>query len=251
MAASAHEHALTERQRKILAAVEAQGFVTIEGLADAFQVSAQTVRRDIIALDAARLLQRFHGGAGIGADNTAVRLGHHHKRTIAADAKQAIAHKAAAIVPAGASVFLDVGTTVEAAAAALNRTDGLTVFTNSMNAAAMFDPQAHDVHVLGGQLGGGDGSLVGETVVTALVELRLDYALIGCSGIEDGGAVMDFDMRKIAVKKAAMRAARHRCLLAAADKFGRSARAVIAMTRDFDHIVSDRDLAPSAMRDAG
>ncbi len=240
MPASIHEAVLTDRQRKILAAVEAQGFVTIEGLAESFQVSAQTVRRDIIALDAAGLLQRFHGGAGIGADNTAVRLGHHHKRTIATDAKRTIARRAAAIVPAGASIFLDVGTTIEAAAAVLNRTENLTVFTNSMNAGAMFDAQAHDVHVLGGQLGGGDGSLVGETVVTALAELRLDYALIGCSSIEDGGAVMDFDMRKIAVKKAAMRAARCRCLLAAADKFGRSARAVIAMTRDFDHVVSDQ-----------
>lgn len=249
MTASARGHALTDRQRKILAAVEAQGFVTIEGLADAFQVSAQTVRRDIIALDAARLLQRFHGGAGIGADNTAVRLGHYHKRTIAADAKQVIARRAAEIVPAGASVFLDVGTTLEAAAAALNGVGGLTVFTNSMNAAALFDPAAHDVHVLGGRLGGGDGSLVGETVVTALAELRLDYALIGCSAIEDAGAVMDFDMRKIAVKKAAMRAARCRCLLAAADKFGRSARAVIALARDFDHIVRDRDPDLVAARD--
>lgn len=235
---SRRDSELTPRQQKILQAVEAQGFVTIEGLAREFDVSAQTVRRDIIALDGAGFLQRFHGGAGIGTETTAVRLGHGHKLRVAADAKREIARMAAALVPKGAALFLDVGTTLEAAAAELAGNEGLTVFTNSMNAAALFRPDRHDVHVLGGRLAGSDGSLVGEEAVTMLSGLRLDFALIGCSGVEPGGAVMDFDLSKIAIKKAAMRAAACRCLLATPNKFGRSARAQIAMRDEFDHILT-------------
>ncbi len=233
--------ALSERQWDVLRAVEERGFVTIEGLAEEFQVSAQTIRRDIIALDAAGFLQRFHGGAGIGRPGSAVRLGHRYKLDVALDAKQRIAERVAKLIPDGASLFLDVGTTVEAAARALSARAGLTVFTNSMNAAAVFSAEEHEVFVLGGRLGGSDGSLVGESVVAALTELRLDYALIGCSGVEEAGAVMDFDVRKIVIKKTAMRVAKRKLLLAASEKLGRSAQAQIAMRESFDAVITERD----------
>ena len=138
---------------------------------------------------------------------------------------------------AGIGGDLDVGTTLEAAAVELARKPELTVFTNSMNVAAAFHPSRHDVNVLGGQLAGSDGSLVGEQAVAMLLGLRLDFCLIGCSGVEDGGAVMDFDLRKIAIKRAAMQAARTRCLLATPTKFGRSARALVAPLDGFDHVL--------------
>ena len=103
--------ALSDRQWDVLRTVEERGFVTIEGLAEEFQVSAQTIRRDIIALDAAGYLQRFHGGAGIGRQDAAVRLGHRYKQDVALDAKQRIAEQVVKRIPDGASLFLDVGTT--------------------------------------------------------------------------------------------------------------------------------------------
>lgn len=232
---------MTDRQDAVLKTVEARGFVTIEGLAAELGVSAQTVRRDIIALDAAGLLQRFHGGAGVRNGQSAVRLDHRHKQGVAADAKKKIARRAAMLVPKGATVFLDVGTTVEAAAAELCAIDGLTVFTNSLYAAMFFRPDRHRIYVLGGQLGGNDGSLVGASVTEALARLRPDYAFIGCSAIEPGGAVMDFDIGKIEIKKTAMRVSTVNCLLAVAAKFGRSALAQIATADEFDHVISDQD----------
>ena len=232
---------ISDRQKAILRLIGEMGFVTIDGLANEFQVSAQTVRRDIIAMDATGLLQRFHGGAAINPKATTLRLGHGFKKSESLDAKRVIAKKAAALVPPGSTIFLDVGTTIETAATLLNRIEGLTVFTNSMNAAAGFRPDLHDVYLLGGIRGGTDGSLVGETVLTALADLRLDFAFIGCSAIEADGSVMDFDLRKIAIKQTAMRVARCNCLLVASAKFGRSALARIAMKDAFDHVLSDTD----------
>lgn len=116
------------RQERILALVRGRGFATIEALARELDVSAQTVRRDIIRLDEAKLLQRFHGGAGLR--DSAVRMGYAEKQILAADAKASIARALADLVPDGASVLLDVGTTVEAVARALaERRQRLKVFT--------------------------------------------------------------------------------------------------------------------------
>ena len=232
---------LNPRQEQILALTEAHGFVKIDDLAESFGVSAQTVRRDIIALSDAGLLQRFHGGAGAVGGGEALRLDHGRKTTISIQEKSKVAQAAARLVPEGSTVFLDVGTTVEAAALELRKRQSLQVFTSSLRAALQFDPTHHDVRVLGGRLAGRDGSLVGEEVVMALAGLRIDIALLGCSAIDRNGQVMDFDLSKIAVKKAAMRSARASYLLATPSKFGRSALAIFAQTGDFTQVIDGRD----------
>jgi DeoR family glycerol-3-phosphate regulon repressor len=247
------EPPLSERQEEILRRVEARGFVTVDALAEAFGVSAQTVRRDIIALDAAGLLQRFHGGAGPGTaarepgdpardGDEAFRLAHGRKRMLEVESKRIIAARAAELVPDGAALFLDVGTTVEAAAAALNARSGLQVFTNSMRAALRFDPARHAVRVLGGQVSGTDGSLAGEEVVEMLARLDLDWALLACSAVSEGPRgprAMDFDLGKIAVKRAAMAAAQRTALLVAGAKYGRRGRVEIAPLSAFDHVLTE------------
>ena len=228
---------VTERQRQILGRIEAQGFATIDHLADQFSVSAQTIRRDIIQLDRLKLLQRFHGGAG--KLDPQVRLGYQRKAGLAVAEKQAIGRAAAAAIADGALVFLDVGTTVEAAARELARRPGFTIVTNSLRAAALFDPDDHEVRVTGGLVRGADGSMVGDAAVGMVRMHRFDHALIGCSAIEPDGAVMDFDAEKVAVKLAAMASARARSLLATSRKFGLTARIRIGALADFDRVVGE------------
>ncbi|WP_319567478.1 DeoR/GlpR family DNA-binding transcription regulator [Cohaesibacter marisflavi] len=229
---------LSKRQQDILTLVGESGFVTIEALADSFGVSAQTIRREIIAMDNAGLLQRFHGGAGRAEGTSTLRLGHNYKAHQNREEKDLIAQKVADLVAPGSSLYIDVGTTMEAAAIRLNKLASLTILTNSMRVAANFDHTRHAVHVLGGVMAGQDGSLVGEQAVLNLRDVRLDYALIGCSGIETSGSVMDFDQRKIAIKQAALGVARHSYLLATAGKFERSAFARICHRDDVEAVIS-------------
>jgi DeoR family transcriptional regulator, glycerol-3-phosphate regulon repressor len=238
---TAHEPAppLSHRQTAILERVMAHGYVTIEALAAEFGVSAQTVRRDIIALSDIGRLQRFHGGAGPAEAMEAARLDHAAKRELAKPAKTEVARRAAALIPDGASLFLDVGTTVETCARELSRRGGFTIFTTSMRAAMVFDPRRHAVHVLGGRLAGRDGSLVGEDTVGRLGSIRLDFALIACSAIDETGRVMDFDLSKIAVKQAAMAASAQSMLLSTRSKFNRTALGKVADLGDFSTVVTE------------
>lgn len=230
---------LTARQAEILAQVQKNGYVTIEALATRFGVSAQTVRRDIITLSEIGLLQRFHGGAGPVETVEAARLGYGAKREIHRPEKTLVGRRAAALVPDGSVLFLDVGTTIEACARELSRRPGFVVFTNSMPAAMCFDPAEHQVFVLGGRMAGRDGSLVGDDIVQRLRDVNLDFALVACSAVDPTGRVMDFDLTKIAIKRAAMESAGKRLLLATRSKFNRTALAVIADRDQFDAIVTD------------
>jgi len=213
---------VTERQARIVEIVSQQGFATIETLARDFGVSTQSVRRDIIRLDAAGLLQRFHGGVGVR--ETSARMDYAEKRTVATDAKHGIATRAATLIPEGSVVFLDVGTTVEAVAQALTQKQRLRVFTASLAAASILSGRPGiDVFVLGGFVRGLDGSVAGETTVSMLARFRFDYAVIGFSGIDRDGALMDYDLEKVAVKQLAIDQSAHTLVVGDSSKFRKSA----------------------------
>jgi DeoR family glycerol-3-phosphate regulon repressor len=239
---------LTDRRRDILAIVAEQGFATIEALARRFDVSAQTVRRDIIHLQREGLVRRFHGGAG--PPDAPVRLTYDTKKTVSRPGKDAIGAAVAALVPDGSSLFLDVGTTVEAAARALLARRSLRIFTPSLPAALIFaDHGSAEVFVTGGLLGGLDGSLVGPAAVEAIGRFRVDFALVGCSGVDADGSVMDFDTQKVAAKRAMMAGARRRLLLADASKFGRPALMRLGAASEFHVLVTDAE-PPAQLRKA-
>ncbi len=230
---------LTPRQTEILQTVGETGYATLETLSQRFDVSVQSIRRDIILLDKLRLLQRFHGGAG-PMDST-VRLGYAEKTMRAAAAKERIGIAAAQLVPEGAAVFLDVGTTVEAVATALKERDiRLHAFTNSLACAMLLaaDPKIQ-IHVFGGSLRGADGSLVGATTLAGIEAIHFDYAFIGFSGFAPDGSALDYDLEKIAVKRASIRRSEHAVLVGDQSKFHNKAVATIGTPSEFSHLVSD------------
>ncbi|MGO4404796.1 DeoR/GlpR family DNA-binding transcription regulator [Bosea sp. RAF48] len=239
---------LTPRQREILTLVQELGFTTIETLADRFGVSAQTVRREIIRLQAGNFLQRFHGGAGLASGG--IRSAYAQKLTIAPEGKQRIGKAVADLVPPGASVFLDVGTTVEATARALLRKPGLRVVTASVSVAQIFcSGGVFDVVVTGGTTRGANGSLVGHAAITSIMGFRFDYAILGLGGFDDDGAPMDFDLEKIAVRQAAISRARRTIAVADHTKFEQVGTARVAAAEAFSLVVVDAE-PPLPLREA-
>ena len=151
------------RQPEILEIARRDGRVTVEGLAEHFNVTLQTIRRDLTELAEAGRLDRVHGGAVLPSGT--VNIGYEHRRTLNPGPKAAIAAACAAEIPDDASIFLNIGTSTEAVARALLRHRGLMVVTNNINVAHILAENAEaQVIVAGGALsstGGASGSAVG------------------------------------------------------------------------------------------
>lgn len=238
---------ITERQSAILARAKADGRVLVDALAEAFGVSPQTIRKDLNALCDARHLVRVHGGAALasGIEN----LEYEARRTLAADAKAAIGRAAAALIPDGASLIVNIGTTTEAVAAALAERAGLMVITNNINVANRLRTRSGiEVIIAGGVVRAADGGIVGEAAVDFMRQFKVDFAVIGVSAIDGDGALLDFDFREVKVAQAIMVNARHIVLVADATKFERSAPVRIGHLSQVHSFVTDHCDKPAIRR---
>jgi DeoR family glycerol-3-phosphate regulon repressor len=214
------------------------GRVDVDALAAHFGVTPQTVRKDLNELCDQGVLQRFHGGAML--PSSVANLAYEARRQLATDAKRRIGQKAAQLIPNDCSLLINIGTTTEQVAIALRSHTGLMVITNNMNVVNILQGYTRiEVIVAGGVLRHADGGIVGEPAVEFLRQFKVDYAVIGTSGIDDDGALLDYDYREVEVSRKIVESSRHAILVADSLKYGRSAPVRIGHISDMDHFVTD------------
>lgn len=230
---------LSPRQQQILVLARQLGSVLVEDLATRFEVTPQTIRKDLNELCDGRLLARTHGGAMLssGVEN----VGYEARRQLAAGEKAVIGQRAASLIPNNCSLFINIGTTTEEVARALVHHEGLLVITNNIHVASILMPCAKiDVIVAGGMLRKSDGGIVGESAVDFIAQFKVDHAVIGASAIDDDGAMLDFDYREVRVAQAILNNARNVLLVSDSMKFTRSAPVRIGHLSQVDIFVTDR-----------
>lgn len=235
--------ALSFRQTEILHIAEAEGRVTVEGLAERFGVTLQTIRRDLGELAMLGRLERVHGG-GVPASGVS-NIAYNARRLINAEAKAGIAAACAARIPNDASLFLNIGTSTEAVAGALRGHRNILVVTNNINVAnILIDSEGCEIVVAGGTLRRSDGGLVGDATVDTVCQFKLDFAITGVSAVDAEGDLLDYDHREVRVTQAILRQARHRILVADSTKLSRTAPARVGSLREIDTLITDAPLPP-------
>ena len=230
---------LNPRQIKILDYIQQQGFAAIDGLSEHFDVTPQTIRRDINQLCERELLQRFHGGAGMpsSAENIDYSTRQIHNR----NEKKKIAALVARFIPDHSSLFVNLGTTTEAVATALSRHRGLRVITNNLNVAnTLSRADESEVIIAGGVLRNRDNGIVGEATIDFVNQFKVDFGVIGISGIDQDGVLLDFDYREVRVAQAIIKNSRRVFLVADHSKFGRNAMVRLGHLRDVDAVFVDQ-----------
>lgn len=229
------------RHHEIVDIARREGMVTVEDLARRFGVTLQTIRRDLTDLAASGKLERVHGGAVFpsGVSN----IGYEERRNLFTEAKQHIAAACAQEIKENTSIFLNIGTSTEAVARELLRHRDILVVTNNMNVPPiLIENPACDIMVSGGQLRRADGGLVGKLAIDAIRGFKFDYAVIGCSAIDEDGDMLDFDMREVGVSQTIIRQSRTVFVVADHSKFTRSAPARICALSEVDAIFTDHPL---------
>ncbi len=229
----------TSRQSSIIELAKTRGRVNVEDLARHFDITPQTVRRDLGELCDSGKLVRVHGGALYPTTNE--NLQYEKRRMIASDAKSAIGRATAGIIPNESSLFINIGTTTEAVARSLMEHRNLLVVTNNINVANILraSPTA-EVVLSGGVVRHSDGALVGEAAVDFFSRFKVDFAVIGASAIDEEGSLLDYDMREVRVAQAIIANAQSVILVADATKFQRSAPMRIAHISQVDTFVIDK-----------
>ncbi|MFH8795051.1 DeoR/GlpR family DNA-binding transcription regulator [Streptomyces sp. NPDC017941] len=232
-----------ERQQEILRLAREGGRVDVPSLATEFQVTAETIRRDLKALDRAGLLRRVHGGA-IPAGRLGFEPDLAERESTAADEKDRIARAALAELPAEGSVILDAGSTVARLAAALPLDAELTAVTHSLpTAARLADHPGIQLHLVGGRVRHRTRAAVDAWSLRAYGEIRADVVFLAANGFSAAHGLTTPDPAEAAVKRAAVAAARRVVLLADSAKHGKEHFARFADLADVDLLVTDTGLS--------
>jgi DeoR family glycerol-3-phosphate regulon repressor len=213
---------LSLRQREILALVEAEGAQYIEQLADRFDVTTQTIRRDINALCDLGHARRFHGGVDrpVAARNISVNA----RATLNSAAKRRIAHRIASAIPPGSTVFMGIGSTVQYVAAALRDHQGLRVVTNNMDVAlALCEAPQVEVHMSGGLLRHDDRDVVGPDALAFFEKFYASHAVIGAGALDPQKGILDFSYNEAQITMKLIENARIGFLAADVSKWSRDA----------------------------
>lgn len=228
-----------QRRHAIVELVRRQGFAPIETLAQQFAVTPQTIRRDINHLSADGALQRFHGGAGL--PSSVENLAYPARQVLCLEEKRRIARLVARHVPDHASLFINIGTTTEEAARALLHHKGLSVVTNNLNVAGILagNPDFR-VIVAGGVVRSRDRGIVGEATLDLIRQFKVDIGIVGISGIDLDGALLDFDYREVRAAQAIIENSRRTFLTADHTKFGRNAMVRLGSIEQIDALFTDR-----------
>ena len=233
-----------QRRAQIVDLVRRQGFVSTEALAQLFAVTPQTVRRDINALCDEAVLQRHHGGAALAS--SVENIAYPDRQVLCIEEKRRIAQLVAGHIPDHASLFINLGTTTEEVAKALLRHVGLRVITNNLNVAALLSGKPDfEVIVAGGVVRARDRGIVGEATVDLIRQFRVDYGVIGISGIDLDGTLLDFDYQEVRVAQAIVANSRHVYLCADHTKFGRNALVRLGGLEDIDSLFTDAAPPPA------
>ncbi|MFK7861626.1 MAG: DeoR/GlpR family DNA-binding transcription regulator [Granulosicoccus sp.] len=235
------------RRQQILDIVREFGAVSVDELLQRFDVTPQTIRKDLNRLCEERLLTRTHGGARLAS--SVENMSYEARRMLAHDQKQAIGRAVADIIPDNASLFVNIGTTTEAVAQALLHHHQLMVITNNINVASLMRPYTHNkVIIASGEVRSADGGIIGESAVEFIKQFKVDFAVVGASAIDEDGALLDFDYREVQVSQAILSNARHVILVADATKHERTAPVRIGHISQVHSFVTDHCPGPSFRR---
>ena len=234
-----------DRHEKIYQLILSKGFVTIENLAEEFKMTPQTIRRDINMLSDEGMIVRYHGGAG---PSSTENMEYNQRKVLYLKEKQEIAKLVAKHIPNNASLFINIGTTTEEISKALCNHQRLRVITNNLNVATILSRNENfEIITTGGLIRHRDGGIIGPLTIDCIQQFRVDIGIIGISGIDMDGTLLDFDYREVRASRAIIDNSRKVFLAADHTKFGRNAMVHLGNISDIDAMFTDRQ-PPAALR---
>ncbi len=238
----------TERRQAIVTLVRDQSAVRAEDLAQQFDVSVETVRRDLRLLASNGLLERVYGGASTLVKSSE---GSFEQRRVSLNAeKRAIGMLAAGLLEGGETILIDVGTTCHAAARAISTAWYGRVITNSVPVAIeLADRPLVDVLLTGGWVRHGDLACAGSYAARVFDDFNVSIAFVGSGGIHPTLGLTDYHVSEAELRREWLRHAGQAYILADSSKLGEVAPCRIASLDSFAALVTDDGISETLRGD--
>jgi len=235
-----------QRRALILEILGEKGSVSVTDLHRRLRVSRETIRRDITRLDSENRLRKTHGGA-LSFDG--VEPTFEERMAVNLDGKRRIGREAAELVPDGASMMIDYGTTTLCLADALVERRRLTVYTNDVHIAArLAGRNDNTVMLLGGELSASENATLGWDTVAMLERYYTDFAFVGAGALSAHPWLTDFSREAAELRGCMLTQARTTVLLADHTKFQRVAPVHVTNLDKVNMLVTDQN-PPTPMAD--
>jgi len=230
-----------ERRRDILAVLETEDRVTVEGLAERYGISTVTVRGDLDALASTGALVRSHGGA-VKRTDPRVDYPIEFKQMLHQGEKARIAEAATRLIHPNQIIILDSGTTTAGIAQCLkaSKVRPVTVITNALN-IAMELTNTNDISVvmLGGMVRPMSYSLVGPQAEQTLRSLRADHLFLGVDGIDPEIGITTPDILEAQLNSLMIEVSKETTAVADSSKLGRRSLSVIGKAGAIHRLITD------------
>lgn len=232
-----------DRIQEIEKIIKQKRSVKIQDLANYFQVSVETIRRDFKKLEDLGILQTVYGGA-IARHYSGIEPFYEDREQLNMAEKKAIAQKAVELVSDGDIIGIDIGTTLLEFAKNLVGVRKVTVLTNSLKIASVLSVDFNiKIILLGGSLRHGELSTSGFLAEGDLSYFTLDKMFMGIGGIT-ANDVTDYHIEETNLRRQYIKNAKELIGLVDYSKFGITAMNRLCPTSVFDKIVTD-DKSPS------
>lgn len=232
-----------ERRQIIMDKLAREQKVYVAELSKLFQVTEETIRRDLEKLEKEDLLRRSYGGA-VPTEGTSEDFSFVKRSSINSESKDTLARKAAELFGDGSTIMMDSSTTCLALLHYLQIKRNITIITNSIRLAYDFTNSSFRIISTGGNLRANSFALTGSVTCATIAKYYVDFAVFSCKGVDIAKGVMESNEEESVVKQHMMAQAKKTVLLIDHAKFDKTA---FTQTCDFSRISAVvTDTLPSA-----
>ncbi|WP_018151117.1 DeoR/GlpR family DNA-binding transcription regulator [Leeia oryzae] len=226
-----------ERHQRIKALLSAQQRISIEQIISTLNVSRETVRRDVLAMEQQGLLKRVHGGIIQTEDEAPIA----ERAQSRVQYKRDIARATLPFIRPGQTLFMDAGTTTTILAEELAQIGGVTVITNSFDAALKLRSAPNiEIIVLGGNINHRAPATIGSKAIAEIYQYKADLALLSPVALDVVQGACNYDYQETELAQAMARQSKARLILADYSKLGQSSRAQYCALKDITQLITNK-----------
>lgn len=229
-----------ERRNAILAKLQDERKVVVSELATTFNVTEETIRRDLDKLEKEGMAKKTYGGAVL-SENLNLDLPYTVRKKANVEGKTYIAQVVSELIEDGAHIILDASTTALAVAQKIKEKNDITVITNSIEIILeLSDKPGFKVLSTGGMLKEGSLALVGYQAERMIGTFHVDMAIVSCKGIDIEHGLTDSNEADAEVKKSIIKSSNRKILAVDSTKFDKISFTTICDFDDIDVIVTEK-----------